>query len=45
MGQAVKALGRPGAAEAVALLAEEHARPRPLAHATSNGGEGDASGA
>jgi UDP-N-acetylglucosamine--N-acetylmuramyl-(pentapeptide) pyrophosphoryl-undecaprenol N-acetylglucosamine transferase len=45
MGEAVKALGRPGAAEAVAQMAEEHARPRPLAHATSKGGEGDAGGA
>jgi UDP-N-acetylglucosamine--N-acetylmuramyl-(pentapeptide) pyrophosphoryl-undecaprenol N-acetylglucosamine transferase len=45
MGAAVKALGRPGAAEAVAQLAEDHARPRPLAHATSNGAEGDAGGA
>jgi len=45
MGEAVKALGRPGAAEAVAHLAEEHARPRPLTDATSNGAKGDASGA
>ena len=45
MGEAVKALGRPGAAEAVSQLVEEHARPRPLAHATSEGGEGDAGGA
>ena len=45
MGEAVKGLGRAGAAEAVAQLAEEHARPRPVAHATSNAEEGDASGA
>jgi len=45
MGEAVKALGRPGAAEAVAHLAEEHARPRPFTDATSNGAKGDASGA
>ena len=45
MGEAVKALGRPGAAEAVAQMAEAHAQPRPLAHARSNGGEGVASGA
>jgi UDP-N-acetylglucosamine--N-acetylmuramyl-(pentapeptide) pyrophosphoryl-undecaprenol N-acetylglucosamine transferase len=45
MGEAVKGLGRAGAAEAVAQLAEEHARPRPAAHATSNAERGDASGA
>jgi UDP-N-acetylglucosamine--N-acetylmuramyl-(pentapeptide) pyrophosphoryl-undecaprenol N-acetylglucosamine transferase len=45
MGEAVKALGRPKAAEEVARLAEEHARPRPVAHATRNAAEGDASGA
>ncbi len=45
MGEALKGLGRAGAAEAVAQLAEEHARPGPVAHATRNAGEGDASGA
>jgi len=45
MGEALKGLGRAGAAEAVAQLAEEHARPRPVAHATRNAEEGDASGA
>jgi UDP-N-acetylglucosamine--N-acetylmuramyl-(pentapeptide) pyrophosphoryl-undecaprenol N-acetylglucosamine transferase len=45
MGEALKGLGRAGAAEAVAQLAEEHARPRSVAHATRNAEEGDASGA
>jgi UDP-N-acetylglucosamine--N-acetylmuramyl-(pentapeptide) pyrophosphoryl-undecaprenol N-acetylglucosamine transferase len=45
MGEAVKRLGRAGAAEEVARLAEEHARPRLLSHATSSPAEGDAGGA
>jgi UDP-N-acetylglucosamine:LPS N-acetylglucosamine transferase len=45
MGEAAKGLGRPKAAEEVARLAEEHARPRPVAVATGNVEEGDASGA
>jgi UDP-N-acetylglucosamine:LPS N-acetylglucosamine transferase len=45
MGEAVKRLGRAGAAEKVARLAEEHSRPRPLSHATSSPAEGDAGGA
>jgi UDP-N-acetylglucosamine--N-acetylmuramyl-(pentapeptide) pyrophosphoryl-undecaprenol N-acetylglucosamine transferase len=44
MGEALKGLGRAGAAEAVAQLAEEHARQRPVAHASKNAGERDASG-
>jgi UDP-N-acetylglucosamine--N-acetylmuramyl-(pentapeptide) pyrophosphoryl-undecaprenol N-acetylglucosamine transferase len=44
MGEAVKGLGRPKAAEEVARLAEEHARPRAVAHATRNAAQGDASG-
>ncbi|HUC13897.1 MAG TPA: UDP-N-acetylglucosamine--N-acetylmuramyl-(pentapeptide) pyrophosphoryl-undecaprenol N-acetylglucosamine transferase [Acidimicrobiales bacterium] len=43
MEEAVKGLGRPKAADAVAQLAEEHARPRPGER--SNRAEGDASGA
>jgi UDP-N-acetylglucosamine--N-acetylmuramyl-(pentapeptide) pyrophosphoryl-undecaprenol N-acetylglucosamine transferase len=45
MGEAAKGLGRPKAAEEVARLAEEHARPRPVAPATGTAAEGDASGA
>ena len=37
MGEAVKGLARPKAAEEVARLAEEHARPRPVAHTTGRG--------
>lgn len=44
MGEAAKGLGRPKAAEEVARLVEERARPVPVAHATTNRARGDVSG-